>query len=241
MIIRLNPLSLALTLPCLAALAVADPAPKEDTATPISAANVNQVRSVKEVPKTANRIVRGPNHGELIIFDWNNAAEVVDDMNLHTMRTLPTEKPPTDIAVSPDGKLVAWNGGGRKSYTVQETDGGKTVDIEIGEHPGRAAFSPDGKLLAIGFTYWDPNAEGAGYSEMRVFDVKGKLLRSLEKNRPGALQPVFSPDGKTLAVGNRNYETQLFDAAKGELLHKLYKRMTQEVAFSPDGKTLACG
>jgi WD40 repeat protein len=76
---------------------------------------------------------------------------------------------------------------------------------------------------------------------MRLYDLKGKLVRTLERNGPGGLRPVFSPDGKILAVSNRNYETQLFDVATGKLLHNLGKRMTQEVAFGPDGKTLACG
>lgn len=207
----------------------------------ISATNAHQVRSVKEVPRRANRIMRGPQRGELTLLDGTSAVEVVDDVNLRTLRTIVKDHRPADFAASPDGKRVIWTEGDRKSYTVQETDDGAAFDIEIGKHPGRAAFSPDGKLLAIGFTYWDPNAEGVGYSEMRLFDLKGKLLRTLEKNGPGAIQPVFSPDGKRLAIGNRNYETQLFDVATGELLHKLDKRMTQEVAFSPDGEALACG
>src|SRR5262249_11411252 len=52
---------------------------------------------------------------------------------------------------------------------------------------------------------------------------------------------VFSPDGKVLAVGNRNDGTQLFDVATGKLLHSLPKHMTHELAFSPDGKVLAAG
>src|SRR5690606_27107747 len=55
------------------------------------------------------------------------------------------------------------------------------------------------------------------------------------------LWPVFSPDGKTLAVGNRNHETRLFETATGKLLFILPKKMSQQLAFSPDGKTLAVG
>ncbi len=55
------------------------------------------------------------------------------------------------------------------------------------------------------------------------------------------MRPVFSPDGKLLAVGNRNFETRLFDVATGKQLHKFPKRMTHEIAFSPDGKTIAAG
>ena len=223
-----------------ATFAVAKPAPEETKATPISAANASQVRPVREVPKVANRILRGPGRGELLLFDRKGPAEVVDDVALRLIRPLLKDQAPSDVAIGACGKLLAWTGRGKSGYTVHGADG-KAFDVEIGEHPGRAAFSPNGKLLAIGFTFWDPTAHGVGYSEMRLFDVKGTPVRTLERTGPGALQPVFSPDHKTLAVGNRNDVTQLFDVGTGKLLHSLGKRMTQEVAFSPDGRTLAAG
>jgi WD40 repeat protein len=237
---RLYFVSVAVTVAFFSASATAAPAPKEAPVTPISAENASQVKPILEVPKTANRIVRGPNRGALILFDRSSTAEVVDDITLRPIRTLLKDRRPTDLAVSADGKLVAFMERNSSGYTVRETDGDKSFEIEIGGNPGYAAFSPDGKLLAIGFTHWAQNA-GEGYSETRLYDLKGKLVRTLEKTGAGAVHPVFSPDGKTLAVGNRNYETQLFDVATGKLLHKLDRRMTQEVAFRPDGKVLAEG
>jgi WD40 repeat protein len=235
---HLHPLALAVVLPC---VAVAAPAPKEAPVTPITAENASQVRPAREVPKAANRIVRGPDRGALILFDRKDAAEVVDDRTLKPLRPLLKDRVPTDVAVTRDGKLLAWTERNRKSYTVQPVDGGKAVEIDIGDHAGDAAFSPDGKVLAIGYTFWDLANAGNGHSEVRLYDPTGKLLKTLDKTGPGGLRPVFSPDGKVLAVGNRNHETQLFEVATGKLLHKLDKRMTQEIAFSPDGKTLACG
>jgi WD40 repeat protein len=225
--------------PWFAALAAAAPVPRKEPGTPISAGNASQVRSVKEVPKRADRVARGPKPGELIVLDWNNSAEVVDDANFRTIRTLAEGRKPTDIAVSPDGKFVAWTERDSANYTVH--DGDKAFGIPIGVTPCDAAFSPDGKLLAVGYLFSKPGGEGEGHSEVRLFDLKGKLVRTLGPNGYGAPRPVFSPDGKTLAAGNRNCETQLFDVATGKLLHVLGKRMTQEVAFSPDGKTLAEG
>lgn len=237
----MSPMSrLSLSLLCSAALAVAAPV-AEPKGTPITAKNAHEVRPLREVKKLANQIVRGPKR-ELILLDWGTAAEVIDDVKLQTIRVVAKGHKPISIAVSPDGKHLTWVGRGQKRYTIQETASGKTIEIEIGDNPGAAAFSPDGKQVAIGSTFWDPNVEGAGHSEMRMFDTKGKEVRSLGKtSRPGALRPVFSPDGKVLAVGNRNYETQLFDAATGKLLHRLGKWSSQEVAFSPNGKTLAVG
>src|SRR5262249_7882451 len=50
---------------------------------------------------------------------------------------------------------------------------------------------------------------------------------------------VFSPDGMTLAVGNRNSTTRLYEVATGKVLHVLDKPMSHGLKFSPDGKTLA--
>jgi WD40 repeat protein len=226
---------------CSAALLLAAPAAKDPPTTPITAANASRLQVVQEVPSKANRIIRGPNRGELILLDWNNTADVVDEMTLRPLRPLLKDRKPVDLAVSRDGKLVAWSMRDKKVYTVQDLGDGKTFEIEMGEYAGDAAFSPDGKVLAIGSTFWDPKAEGVGHSEMKLFDLKGKLVRTLEKNGPGGVRPVFSSDGKLLAISNRNHGTQLFDVDTGKLLHKLDKRMTQEVVFSPDDKTIACG
>jgi WD40 repeat protein len=233
---RLTPLALVLS-----GAALGAPLPKDPPATPITAENAGQVRPAFEVDRAANRIIRGPNRGALIVHDWKAAAEVLDDRTLKPVGPFLKDRALTDLAVRRDGKLVAFTEQTRKSYTLQPADGGKAVEIEVGDHAGYAAFSPTDDLVAIGYTYWDPKAEGVGHSEMRLYDLKGKLVRTLERNGPGAPTPRFSPDGKVLAVGNRNHETQLFDVATGKLLHKLDKRMTQEIAFSPDGKTLACG
>ena len=214
----------------------------------ISAENAKQVRSIIEVEtgKRITNIIRGPQSGELIVFHGNGRVAVVDDDSLATQREV-SKFPLEDFAISSDGKSMIWLEAGKKSFTfadvTEETAGGKTISIDLDSkfEPGYSAINPDGTLIAIGKTFWDPVAEGAGDSEITVCDRTGKLIHTLEKSRAGTLRPMFSPDGKTLAVGNRNYETRLFDVATGKLLHSLSKKMTHEIAFSPDGKTLAAG
>lgn len=237
---RLKLLSAITAVLILACGGEAVPVPKKPQ-TVISVENAEKVRAVGELPKRAHKIRPGPKPGELILLDWDNSVEVVDDVTFRPVRTHLKDRKPTDFAVSRDGKLMAWTGRDRKSYTIQETAGEKSFKIEPGHDAGYASFSPDGKLVALGSTFWDPKAEGAGYSEVKLYDLSGKLVRTLDKTGPGAVHPVFSPDGKTLAVGNRNYETCLYDVATGKLLHKIERRMIQEVAFSPDGKKLAAG
>ena len=58
----------------------------------------------------------------------------------------------------------------------------------------------------------------------------------------GALSVAFSPDGKTLAVGDRNGRIYLWDAASGQAIASLAdpaSKGVNSVAFSPDGAALA--
>jgi len=82
--------------------------------------------------------------------------------------------------------------------------------------------------------------EGGGFTGSRLNDTAtGKLMHMLEKDRQGGLTPVFSPVGSTLAVGNRNYPTKVFDVKTGKVLHTLDRKMTHGIALRPDGTKLA--
>jgi RNA polymerase sigma factor (sigma-70 family) len=91
-----------------------------------------------------------------------------------------------------------------------------------------AAFSPDGKTLAL--------SEDTG---IRFLDTRGRELRKWDVKAFGCLS--FSPDGKLLASG-RDKEIHLRDMATGKLVRTFRCfQWVESVAFSPDGKTLAAG
>ncbi|HVC94366.1 MAG TPA: hypothetical protein VND64_11785 [Pirellulales bacterium] len=218
---HLNCLSFMLALALVTPLASAGP-PAPSSRPAISAANADQVHRIVELEKRVDNIARGPGPGEMVFVDWKRCmVEVVDEADFRPLRKIADGRRPGDFAVSKDGRFVTWRESEPRLYVVQEIASGKTVEIDVGEHAGGPAFSPDGKLLAIGFTYWEPNVEGAGESETKLFDFSGKLVRTLDKSGPGWPTQVFSPDGKLLAVGNRNYETRLFEVATGKLRHTL--------------------
>ena len=225
---------------------IADAAPSEfRTFKPkmtISVENANQLKPVFEVEKRVNRIIRGPKEGELTFFEWSKGVEVVDGVTLNTLRQVETLQSPTDFAISPDGQYMTWREQNKPGYTLKRIVDDHLVEIELGKLPGFARFNQDSNYLAIGDTFSSGIAEGHGHTEMKLYDLSGKLIRTFERTEiPGVLTPVFSPDGKILAVGNRNDVTRLYDLATGKRLHSLSKAMTHEIAFSPDGKTLAAG
>lgn len=137
-----------------------------------------------------------------------------------------------DIAFSPDGKLLASDGGdgtlrlwnlaaGKEIFTFK----GNTYAF-FGPAGNCLAFSPDGKLLAssgeLGLRLWNPSN---GKSIATFPDLGGPL--------------AFGPDSKTLAVGNC-----LIDAATGKTKIQMPlpdREFPTCVAISSDGKLVAGG
>jgi WD40 repeat protein len=209
--------------------------------TPISVDNATEIRLIAEVAKEVDRIVRGPGLGELAILQQSKLVEIVDDVHLRPLRKLVEEPLLNGFALSAEGRFAAWQTSGSPVYVVHDLANAKTVEINLGKRTaGFAALSRDGQSIAIGQNFWW-DSDDAGKSEIQLFDRSGNLLHTLKSPGPGVTIPVFSPDGRTLAVGNRNFETRLFDVATGKLLHTLPRAKTHEIAFSPDGKVLATG
>ena len=95
------------------------------------------------------------------------------------------------------------------------------------------AFSPDGKLLAL------------GHREGLVVLRDAKTLRDLAELHPkgDTLAIAFSPDGRLIATAGQDEKVQLWDVATrrkaGSL--DLVDAWAWDVAFSPDGKLIAVG
>jgi RNA polymerase sigma factor (sigma-70 family) len=99
-----------------------------------------------------------------------------------------------------------------------------------------AAFSPDGKIFAVG---------GWNMGVCLTDTETGKRLRNLEGDFwPHVLSLAFSPDGEQLAVlaaaGAPGNNTLIFDVQTGKKLKQFDSETvnTRAIAFADDGKTL---
>jgi WD40 repeat protein len=102
---------------------------------------------------------------------------------------------------------------------------------------GSIAFSPDGKLLAVG-----------GYKDVQLMDAAtGKVVATLSGHADVVRALAFTPDGAKLAAAGglpaRSGEIKVWDVQTHRLLETRsgHKDCIYSVAISPDGKLLASG
>jgi hypothetical protein len=178
----------------LTALSLAAPAPIQKATPVISAANVDRVRSVAEFEKASARSFRlGPGRGELTFLDGRNGLAIVEAGTFRPLRKIAAR--PLDFKASKDGRFLAWYEQDGQVF-IQNAAGGKPLAFKAGVNLTGLAWSPDGKLLAIGDTINEnPKVEGSGETLVRLWDTQGQLVRSLPATKLGFSIPVFSPDG----------------------------------------------
>jgi WD40 repeat protein len=168
----------------------------------------------------------------MAVIGWEKPVEVRDPVSLSLLETIGEGKKIIDFDFSPKGHIVAYTENDRSSTAkILNQATGKTLTLKVGNQQPDVVFSHDGTLLATG-----------GYGTVvKLWSVSdGALVREFDAGPiEGGLTPRFSPDGKVLAVGNRNGYPLLFETATGKRLMELGGRMTQEIQFHPDGKTLA--
>ena len=142
-----------------------------------------------------------------------------------------------DIQFSADGtRLIVASGPGVRHYDAQIGEEVDLIPWEMTIQPWfSSALSPDDTL----FAFWDP------WDGIRVLDAQtGEFFKFLEGTVKSAGTSIaFSPDGHTLAGGDRNGIIELWDVDTGDTLTTLtgHTADVSSIAFSPDGATLASG
>ena len=175
------------------------------------------------------------------ILKYVQRTKSVDQLQTLSMSRLTTSGKARGVAISRDGKYVAYVKQDDVGRSVWLRQLGTTTDLQIasGTDAGSLVFSPDGTYLYYRNFFGD-------LSRMHVLGGASNLLL---KDVDSAVS--FSPDGKRFAFLRANNGTSdegslmIANAdGTGETLlasRKLPEVFDNAVAWSPDGKVIACG
>jgi WD40 repeat protein/transcriptional regulator with XRE-family HTH domain len=141
-------------------------------------------------------------------------------------------EPVDSIALSPDGHTVAANSRDGK-VRIWSLPGGQLRHTFAGYDSGEvAAFSPDGRTLAVA------TVRGADGAAIGLLDpVTGRKLRTITVPDGSVRGMAFSPDGRSVAASSLA-AVRVWDVATGRK-QRTSQFDPQAVAFGPDGRTVA--
>ena len=148
-------------------------------------------------------------------------------------------------AFSPDGKMIAfiWNGGegDLSDVYVRLIGAGDPIRITNNERNSLfPVFSPDGKYIAFSRSFSDT-------SSIYLSPALGGAERKIAEVTSGGTSFSFSPDGKTIAVADKDSasaKTGIFlvnieSGAKQRITTPPENLYDHDPRFSPDGKLIA--
>jgi WD40 repeat protein len=134
------------------------------------------------------------------------------------------------VAFSPDGAFLVSTGAPLRTWNLRSKIEPASMSAGI-DGSGAIAFSPDGKMVAVGAT-----ANTIGVWELAT----PKQLQELKGHSDYVTALAFSADGKTLASGSADESIKLWDTSSWQEIVTLKEssRVTS-VAFSPRTNLLA--
>ncbi|MCA9904548.1 MAG: PD40 domain-containing protein, partial [Anaerolineae bacterium] len=185
------------------------------------------------------RLLTGSVDGALALWDTDSGALVQQEqfndfteaegirVNLASINALAFDPhDPTSAAIGSNA-LIFWD--------VEHWQERRRIDDVPGALTQSLAYSPDGQLLAAGYSS----------GELRVYDVStSQPSISLRAHRDSIDTVAFSPDGTLLATGARDAAVSLWDVATGEQIDSWTPAPGEPVealAFARDGRQLLVG
>jgi WD40 repeat protein len=184
------------------------------------------------------RLVSGSSDCSVIVWDLETGkGEVVGKSG----------QPVNGIAVSPDGKMLAWPYMRESAVSLILGTQVCLIDVSTKRSLGslhelfgadRLAFSPVGKVLAT-------SSVGSKVNLWNVSDRKLQVLftpNATSRDERNVMAVRFSPSGTTLVTVDYRGDVRFWTPNDGKEQARLIPhrgRVVSDVAFSPDGKILA--
>ncbi|NEO98395.1 MAG: hypothetical protein F6K58_06910 [Symploca sp. SIO2E9] len=129
------------------------------------------------------------------------------------------------------------------TVTVWETNGSKLKAFDTQEDHATiinsVSFSPDGETIAIASedTSMQPGKILITEYVVKIYNLEGRLLKTLKGPSARVVSLSFSPDGKIIAAASLDQTVRLWNQ-EGQLL-QTQSNLTNYVSFSPDGNKIA--
>ena len=139
----------------------------------------------------------------------------------------------TQLAITPDGQLVATGGGDAKVKLWSLPNGQLLNTLPLSGEACGLAITPTGSLLV-----------SAAYDGgIRLWSLPGgQLLRTLTGHNSEVTGLIITPDGRLLASSSYDHSVKLWSLPNGDFLTTLtHPNPVYALAVTPDGKVLASG
>ncbi|KAI0339475.1 WD40 repeat-like protein [Trametopsis cervina] len=169
------------------------------------------------------------------------SVHVINKDNLHwpeCIMRIATSSPINDVAISPDGRIIATAHDDRTIGLWNAVTGERVGEPLIGHTywVRSVAFCPDGTTIASGSDDGTIHLWNVATGEQIGYALRG--------HAGGVMSVTFSPDGQTLVSGSRDKTVRLWHVSRrepaGEALVGHTDRVNS-VAFSPGGRIFASG
>jgi WD40 repeat protein len=128
---------------------------------------------------------------------------------------------------SPDGRRALTSSDGN-SVRLWDAETGRQITTFTGAGVGKAAFSPDGRLVAM------PDANTVVVRDANTGDREGRVLRG---HSDAVRSAAFSPDGRRIVTASDDRTARVWDVQTGEEIAALrdHTAPVRSAVFSPDG------
>lgn len=135
-----------------------------------------------------------------------------------------------DVAIAPDGKLVAAVAQGGKRVLVWDVSRGASTGVDVGSGVSSIAFSTDRRGFYVG------TQDGA----LVAFARDGRLRWRVPSGGKSIRSLAVSPDGALVATGGEDGRVSLFGAGNGKLFREAgrHSRAVVAVGFTSGGRRL---